>query len=586
MDLVKSLKKTVKNLPRQCGVYIMKDAGNRPVYIGKAKNLKSRVQSYFSNDKSFKNTFLIPRIHRIDYILTDTEVEAYLLEASLVKKHKPRYNVRLKDDKSYPYIRCSMEDNFPRFHIERRVKKKGSLYFGPYTDAGFVRQMIQFLNQQFKIRDCSNHFMKGRVKPCLTYHIGDCSAPCVDKVSQKNYLQQVKKSLEFLRGKGKILLKSMEEEMKKLSEEERFEEATRLRDRIKAIEFCRAKQSVVSQKQKNMDVIAFHREEKAILFQTLHVRSGVIVGHRFYYYDFPVSSNLLQRHKMKKVFSHKSTLPETASNKIKSLGEDHLLFGLIAQYYIDNLLPELLLLSVEQIGKDMLTLLEQILFKISGKSVCIRAPKGSVEKKLMNMTLKNAYTRFKEQYSKNQSLWEALGDIQKKFHLKNLPERIECFDISHFQGKNQVASQVVFEGGVPKKEDYRRYKIQTVKGVDDFSAIKEVLDRRFRHTEHADPHLLVVDGGKGQLQQALLALKEAGREEIPVVAMAKARVKSDFSSGDVKSGKERFFIPKRKNAIVLPAHSESLKILMYLRDEAHRFAITYHRRLSQKSFFS
>ena len=550
------LKNTIKNFPGQCGVYMMKDINNHAIYIGKAKNLKSRVQSYFSNDKSFKNIFLIPRVHHIDYVLTDTEVEAYLLEASLIKKHKPRYNVRLKDDKSYPYIRCSMEESYPRFYVERRVKKKGSLYFGPYTEAYFVRRMVQFLNEQFKIRDCSNHFMKVRTKPCLTYHIGSCTAPCVDKVSQRDYLQQVKRSLSFLKGRSKAVLQDMESQMKELSSKERFEEAARLRDRIKAVEFCREKQSVVSQKYKSLDVIAFCKNKKAVLFQTLHIRSGAVTGHRFYY-----DSNV---------------------NPDQMFFCEHFC-SFIIQYYMDNLLPDLILLPCEQTKDFLFSNLEQVLLEIHGKSVCVRSPTGNVEKKLMDMALKNAQSRFEEQCLKKQSLFQGLENIQKKFNLKSWPERMECFDISHFQGKDQVASQVVFEEGMPKKEDYRRYKIRMVEGVDDFASIKEVLDRRFRHEEYPDPQLLIVDGGKGQLKKALLALKEAGKEGIPVVAMAKARVKSDFSSKEVKSGREKFFLPGRKNAFFFPADSEALRILICLRDEAHRFAITYHRRLSQKS---
>ena len=549
------LKETIKNLPIQCGVYLMKDINNHVIYVGKALNLKSRVQSYFSNTKTFKNVFLVPRIHHIDYILTDTEVEAYLLEASLVKKHNPRYNVRLKDDKSYPYIRCSMEESFPRFYMERRVKKPGSLYFGPYTDAGFVRQMIHLLNTRFKLRDCSNHFMKGRKKPCLTYYIGICTAPCVDKVSKLNYCKQVKQSLSFLRGTGKAILKDMEKRMKQLSKQERFEEAARLRDSIKAVEFCRAKQSVISQRKKNLDVVAFYKEKQAILFQTLHIRIGTVVGHRSYYHSR---------------FHHSSKfVPEK-------------LCSFIIQYYMDNLLPELILISSKYMS--YFSTLEKALFKIHGKSVCVRSPKGSTEKKLMDMALKNAQSRFKEQNLKKQSLLQALEDIQKKFNLKHLPERMECFDISHFQGQKQVASHVVFHEGIPRKEDYRKYKIKTVEGVDDFSSIKEVLDRRFKHREYPDPHLLIVDGGKGQLTKALLALKETGKEDIAVVAMAKARVKSDFTAKEVISSSEKFFLPGRKNAISFHPHSEALRILTHLRDEAHRFAITYHRKLFQKSF--
>lgn len=556
----KKLKESIRNFPTRCGVYLMKNVNNHVIYIGKAKNLKSRVQSYFSNGKSFKNTFLTPRIHYIDYVLTDTEVEAYLLEASLVKKHKPRYNVRLKDDKSYPYIRCSIEESFPRFYVERKVKKKGLLYFGPYTEAFFARRMVRFLNEQFKIRDCSNHFMKGRDKPCLTYHIGFCTAPCVNKVSKEGYLQQVKNSLVFLKGRGQSVLKDMEEQMQKLSAEERFEEAARIRDRMKAIEFCREKQSVVTQKQKNLDVIAFYNNKKATLFQILNIRVGAVVGHRFHY----------ESHFFSDYFC-----------------------SFITQYYMDNLIPDLILLSNEFSNKKadsiLFSTLEKILCKAQEKlngtrsKIRVREPRGSVEKKLMEMAFKNARSHFEEQHFKKQSLIQGLEMIQKKFHLKELPERIECFDVSHFQGKDQVASQVVFEEAVPKKEDYRRYKIKMVKGIDDFASLKEVLDRRFKHSEYPNPHLLVVDGGKGQLQKALLVLKEVGKEEIPVVAMAKARVKSDFASKEINTSKERFFLPGRKNPVVFPIDSEALRILMHLRDEAHRFAIIYHRRLAQKS---
>ncbi len=548
------LKKRIKVFPSSCGVYLMKDIKGRLIYVGKALNLKSRVRSYFSDDKSFKNTFLVPRVRHIDYILTDTEVEAYLLEAGLVKKHKPRYNIRLKDDKAYPYIRCSMEDDFPRFYLERKLKHKHSLYFGPYTTAGFARRMIQFLNTRFKIRDCSNHFMKSRTKPCLTYHIGHCPAPCVHKVGRRIYLQKVRQALSFLKGTGKDVLKDMEKEMKKLSRKEHFESAARLRDSIKAIEFCRAKGSVVSHRKKNLDVVAFYKDKKTILFQTLHIRAGVVTGQRFY--DEPHINN--------------------------PLPDDFCSF--IIQYYMDNLLPELILLSPKQIKGLPIFTLEKTLSQIQNRPVTVRAHRGPVEKKLMSMALKTAQSRFQEQYSKKQSLMKGLMEIQKKFRLKKLPLRMECFDVSHFQGQNQVAGQAVFEEGLPKKEDYRRYKIKTVtEGADDFSAIKEALDRRFRHKEYPDPHLLVVDGGKGQLNKALLALKEAEKKDIPVTAIAKARVKSDFSSKRVLLSRERCFLPGRKNAVLFSSGSEALRILTHLRDEAHRFAISYHRRLSQKS---
>lgn len=556
-------KDLIKKIPAKCGVYLMRDINNHIIYIGKAKNLKSRVQSYFSNEKSFKNIFLTPRIHHIDYFLTDTEASAYLLEAQLVKKHKPRYNFRLKDDKSYPYVRFSVEEDYPRFYIERNIKKKNSLYFGPYTEASVARKMIRFLNEQFKVRDCSNHFMKSRTKPCLSYHIGNCTAPCVDKVSKEGYLKQVKSSLLFFEGRGGAFLKDMKQQMKTLSADERFEEAARLRDRIKAIEFSREKQSVVSPKQKNMDALAFYNDKKATLFQTLHIRDGAVVGHRFYYdpniqYDPAADQD-------QKIFSE-------------------YFCSFVTQYYMDNLVPDLIILSCEQTNSFLFSTLEEALFKAHGKMVRIRKPRGSVEKQIMDMALKNAQDKFKEQYLKNQSVVKSLDIIQKKFHLKKRPYRMECFDISHFQGAAQVASHVVFEGGEPKKEDYRKYKIKREKGVDDFASMKEVLDRRFNHKEYPDPDLLVVDGGKGQLQKAVLALKEAGKVHVPVVAMAKAKLKSDFMSEKMESSQERFFLPGRKNPVVFKSDSPALNVLVQLRDAAHRFAVSYHRKLFQKTF--
>ena len=546
---------TVQSLPLHCGVYLMKDIRDRIIYIGKSKNIRSRVQSYFSSEKSLKNMFLIPRVHHIDYILTDTEAEAFLLEANLVKKHKPKYNVRLKDDKSYPYIRCSMEDDFPRFYMERKVKRKGSLYFGPYTEAYFVRWMIQFLNEQFQIRDCSNHFMKNRERPCLSYEIGNCPAPCVQKVDPQKYRNQVKKALSFLKGGGKSVLRNMEIQMQTLSKQERFEEAARLRNRMRAISFTRKKQSVIMGKDQNLDVFAFYGNSKGLLIQVLCVRAGSVIGHRFHF----------EYYRDNKFFEEQ-------------------FFSFITQYYMENFLPAMILVSIKDISSFSVEVLEEALFKIHNTKTDIRAPSSSGEKQLMEMALNNAETRLNEQLAKKHSLLKGLEEIRSRFRLKFLPERMECFDISHFQGKELVASQVVFEDGQPKKEDYRKYKLRTVKGVDDFASMKEVLDRRLLHTEYEDPHLMVVDGGKGQLKKALAALKEADREDIFLVAMAKAKVSPDFSAKEVNSSQERFFIPGRRDPLVFPDHSPGLRILMHLRDEAHRFAISYHRHLFRRSF--
>ena len=266
-----SLQETVKAFPGSSGVYLMKDKKDLVLYIGKAKNLKSRVQSYFINNKSFKNQFLAPRIHHVEYILTDTETEAFLLEAHLIKKYTPRYNVRLKDDKSYPYIRCTMEEDYPRFYLDRKVKKKHSVYFGPYTETYSARRMVRFLNIHFKIRDCSNHFMKSRTTPCLTHQMGNCTAPCVNKVTKKSYQEQIVQATKFLKTQNRELLKDMKTQMQKFAQLERFEEAARLRDYIHSIEFCKGRQFVVDQTNKDSDVLTcFGDKNKYLISNPSH----------------------------------------------------------------------------------------------------------------------------------------------------------------------------------------------------------------------------------------------------------------------------------------------------------------------------
>ena len=361
------LKSHVKNFPAKSGVYLMKDINNQVIYVGKAKSLKNRVRSYFSSDKNFKNRFLIPRVEQIDYMLTDTETEAYLLEAQLIKKYKPRYNVRLKDDKSYPYIRCSIKEQFPRFYMERRVKKKDSIYFGPYTEAFFVRRMIRFLNEQFQIRDCSNTFMKSRKKPCLTYHIGNCPAPCVKKNIQKDYSAQVKEALFFLKGKNqKKTLISLTAKMKQLAKKNQFEQAQRLKDRVRAIELCQPHLINVQKEIPNKDIWAFYSKDKHFLFQILHVRQGALTGQSFQY--------------LKK--SDKNLLPKD------------LVLSIVIQYYIDNLIPDLILLPAP------FTRGQTHISKIKGSFVKVRAPKSVTEKQWADKAFQNAQSHFTQQNAK------------------------------------------------------------------------------------------------------------------------------------------------------------------------------------------
>ncbi len=561
-----SLQDMIKNFPLTCGVYLMKDHKNCVIYVGKAKNLRSRVKSYFSNLKdNLKHNFLTPKICHIDYILTATEAEAFLLEANLIKKYTPRYNVRLKDDKSYPYIRCSVEEDFPRFSVERKVKKKGSVYFGPYTDSKVVKWMIRFLNQHFQIRDCSNHFMKGRKRPCLTYQLGACSAPCVKYVSQMQYRKQIEKALLLLK-KGRLpdQVKTMEQQMKQLADRECFEQANRLKNFIKSLQWICSRQSVVINQPINQDIAVFYEEKKRVLFYILHVRAGAVIGQHVYFFN-PISRN--------QVFILES------------------FFSFLVQYYVDHLLPEILLLpDFKLTHRKSLTALKNF-FKKQKKNVRIRFAVSRLEKQLVTMAVRNAQSHFEKKFSQSQQLAEGLHCIQKIFHLSAYPQRMECFDISHFQGESIVAGQSVFEAGEPAKNKYRKYKIAHGQSIaNDTLALKTVILRRFKlkNKKEDDPDVIIVDGGKGQLHAVQSALQSIRCVHIPIIAIAKGRVKSDFLSPIITQSPEKFFITGRKNPILLSSKHTSmqtataLRILTHIRDEAHRFAISYHRYLRQK----
>ena len=558
-----ALKERVKELPTDPGVYLMKSAAGKIIYVGKAKNLKSRVRSYFQESKhqSAKTIHLVRKIKKVDYLITKTEVEAFLLEASLIKKHRPKYNIRLKDDKSYPYIKCSMQDNFPRLYLCRRVESDGSFYFGPYTSGYAVRETIRFLNRTFSIRDCSDGFMKVRKRPCMTHQIGRCTAPCVDMVTESVYGEDVKSAVDFLKGKDKTVIKELKVKMKSASTAERYEAAAKIRDSIDAIKAILEKQIVVSaEDQLDQDIVAFYGDERGTLVEVLHIRKGRVIG------------------------SRNQFLPELHAESTEEDPKEWLT-SFLNQYYSENIIPERILLPVD-LTSDIYKLLGDVFYERQKQRPTLIHALGRDGKKLMDLALKNAKNHFKDQINQQENILGHLAEIQKKLHLPKLPLRMECYDISNFQGGESVGSQVVFEQGLPKRDDYRRYKIRTVEGSNDFASMLEVLTRRLKHIEYDDPHLIVIDGGKGQLKMAVRALKDLGRSDIPVVGMAKARVKGEFSDKEVAGTEERFFLPGQVNPITFSRNSKALNILVHLRDEAHRFAITYHRKLRDKRIFT
>jgi excinuclease ABC subunit C len=550
------LKAKIAQFPQEPGVYLMRNARDKIVYVGKAKSLRNRVRSYFGAqvENSLKTKYLMMNVIDVQYILTKTEVEAFLLEASLIKKHRPRYNIRLKDDKAYPYIRVSLEHDFPRFYLARRVSADGAMYFGPYPSSLSVRESIRFLNKTFKIRDCNDSFFKSRTRPCISHQIGQCTAPCVKLISKEAYRADVDSGIAFLKGRNTKILKDLTARMKDAASEERFEYAARLRDSVQAIERIWERQTVVSlKKDYDQDVVAFVGDHRGTLVETLHVRGGAVIGSRPHFlnkFDFSVEGE-----------------------EVKDW-----LTSFLNQYYSENIIPDEILLQVD-LGYDIIKLLQDVFIERQNKKAKVIVATGTEGKKLMDLALTNAQSHFSDAVTKADRQSVGLEQIQAKFGLKNLPRRIECYDISNFQGVGNVASQVVFEDGLPRKDEYKRYKIKTVEGANDFASMKEVLGRRFKHDEWDDPDLVVVDGGKGQLNMAVEALKEIGRGDICLVGMAKARTLGEFHDAEVVASQERFFIPGRQNPVNFPSNSEAYHILVGLRDEAHRFAITYHRKV-------
>lgn len=537
----------------------MKNENGIVLYVGKAKNLKNRVRSYFNklNDYSVKTKYLVSRIHHVDYILTDTEVEAFLLEASMIKKYKPRYNVRLKDDKSYPYIKCTLTHKFPKFEMCRKVVHDGALYFGPYTSGFAVRETIDFINKTFQIRDCKDSDMASRKRPCISYEIQRCKAPCVGFINKEEYSLDIKQAIKFLTGESEHTVKSLKQKMQQAADEQRFEVAARFRDAMQSVQKIWEKQNVIKANDHlDRDAFVFVGDHRGTLIESVHVRSGRIIGNRYHY------------------------IPrlgiDSPDEEIKEW-----LTSYLNQYYSENFIPDEILLTVD-LGGDIIQLLTSVFMQLQAKQPnIIHIPSGE-SNSLIAIAYKNAKSHFEAQVAKQQNTLSGLLDIQKRFSLKAVPTRIECFDISNIQGSQIVASQVVYEEGVPKRSDYRRYKIKTVEGPNDFASMKEVLLRRFQHKEYDEPNLVVVDGGKGQLKMAIEVLKEVGRPDIPVVGLAKARTKGTFQQSEIEQTEERFFLPGRKNYLTFKPHSEAFKILVGIRDEAHRFAITFHRKLRGK----
>jgi len=546
----------IQNLPQLPGVYQFKDSTGKVIYVGKAKNLKNRVKSYFMKTQPTnpKINALVSKISDVEVIVTPSEVEALILEANLIKKLKPRYNVSLRDDKSYPYIVITNEP-FPRVFSTRRIKSDGSRYFGPYTDAYSLKQTLKLIRDVFMVRSCKYYIddeviKRKKIKVCLDYHIKKCGGPCEGFVSREEYNKMIEQVAQLLNGKIDKLVGHLREQMEKLAQELRFEEAAVLRDKIKALEIYTSKQSVVSIEPVDRDIFAVAIDDEDACGVLFKVRDGKLIGSQQFFMT-------------------------GAGYK----GEDEVIETLLAQYYLSSdYIPSEILIpqSIEESNS-----IEKWLADRKGMPVKIRAPENDDEARLISMCKVNAKYhldefRIQKMKAREEFAPNVLRQLQKELRLDRLPRRIECFDISNIQGSDIVASVVVFENGKPKKSEYRKFKIRSVSDKpDDFASMFEVIQRRYSRVLSEGgkmPDLIVVDGGKGQLSSAIKALENLGVKEQPIIALAKKF--------------EEIYFPGVDQPQSLPKSSPALHLLQRIRNEAHRFAITFHRDVRAKRTFS
>lgn len=538
------------------GVYIMKDADDTIIYIGKAISLRNRVRSYFQSQrhKDPKTRELVKHIVDFEVIRTDTAAEALILENNLIKKHLPKFNIMLKDSKTYPYIRITNEE-WPRVISTRLVVQDGSQYFGPYTSAGAAYKTINLLNRLFPYRKCDKK-ITGNEEVCLYYHMHQCTAPCIAAVSNAEYMKSIKAASNFLSGKGDEIVKEIESDMHAAADELNFERAAELRDRLQAVNHVLERQKIVIDTGSSADVIGVSKGDGGDAgVQISFLRHGKIVGSEFFPMDARIEDS-----------------------------EGEILQAFVAQFYEDAaLIPPRLILQYDMPAEEGLMIEEWLTSKRGGK-VAIHVPKRGNQLGLVRMVAKSADENLEQSRIKHlsdeQKLTAALTELAEALDLPRLPRRIECYDNSNIQGTSPVASMVVFNDGRPAKKEYRRFSIKTVTGADDFASMKEVLGRRFRRAKDAEsqdegkwttlPDLVIVDGGKGQLNAAVEALDEVGMQ-VPICGLAKEQ--------------EEIFLPGRSESVLLPRDSQALFLVQRLRDEAHRFAITYHRNTRRKSAF-
>ncbi|WP_338833894.1 UvrABC system protein C [Moorella humiferrea] len=545
------LEEKLARLPDHPGVYIMRDAQGEIIYVGKAASLKKRVRSYFRGQHPPRTQVMVEKIADIEYILTDNEVEALILECNLIKEHRPRYNVSLKDDKSYPYIKITLQEQFPRLQITRSLVRDGSRYFGPYTNVGALRETLKILRSLFPVRTCRETPLQFRSRPCLNAHINRCLAPCSGRVNQEVYRQAVDNIILFLEGKHTALIKELKEQMTAAAERLEFEKAARLRDQLRAVEEVCARQKITAAGgDEDADAVAFAREGEAALGLIFFSRNGKVIGRDHFF------------------------LTGT-----EGLSRGEVMAALLKEYYSRGVeIPPQILLHDEPEDAETIA---SWLGRLRGGRVELKVPKRGSKLKLLQLVHENAVNLLQEHLLARQRQEEggkaALMELQQALGLPRLPRRMEAYDISNFQGSSAVGAMAVFVDGRPLTSAYRRFQIKTVKAPNDFASLQEVLTRRFRRAAEGDarfaelPDFVLIDGGLGQLHAAREVMAAQGVGDIPTFALAK--------------GEELLFSEGSPEPIRLPRDGRALKLLQHLRDEVHRFAITYHRQKREKSAY-
>jgi excinuclease ABC subunit C len=531
----------LSKIPDSPGVYLMKDVSGDVIYVGKAISLSRRVRSYFqaSAGHTPKTKVLVRQIEDIEVILTDTEIDALVLEANLIKKYRPRYNVRLKDDKRYPYVKVTVNERFPRIFLTRRRLMDNALYFGPYTNSRAIRSIVELITGLFQLRKCRKPIVAGKTRPCLNYHIKLCTAPCRGAPEESEYRERVMEAVRFLKGDTSGLLKQLEGKMHLLAAQQDYESAAQVRDQIEGIR-CLTQQQIATSGTDDRDVIAAVSDETVVFLQIFYVRHGSMVGKA----DF----SLVGAEGPKEI-------PEALATFIK-------------QYYQDSPIPPEILVQYEVPEKDLIM---TWLSGRSGRDVKLHVPQKGDKRKMLDMAVRNAEMAMRvAELHKGpaEAAQLALTQLQEVLSLEKVPQRIEGFDISNISGTNAVGSMVVFENGLPSNSKYRQHNIRTVKGIDDFAMMAEVVTRRYSRLMRENmpmPDLILIDGGPGQVGAAKSSLDALGLD-IPLIGLAKRF--------------EHIITPKKGpgEVIILPKASPALKLLMYIRDEAHRFAVTSHRR--------